>query len=314
MTTLKNNKVQFAVVREDPEIESIIIRKNLNKINKILLIGSGGCTALTIRNEFPLIKQYLIEPNLAQIDLIKAKELLIAKRDLDKLIQLNHTGNFESLFRQLRYFIYEFIISEDHLKRIILNNDMNSISYILNHKYWPVGFELYFSDVVLNTMFGPSATQHAEKKSYPAYFRKVFEYGLCRNDCSTNYFLHHLLFSSYDLNHLPPYLVTNTPENFSEFDYINLSVEQITSFSNFDFMSFSNIFDWSSTDYIQQLATKIKNESKPGSIIIFRQLNNPQDFKKVFTPDFKFNEKMETELLSKDRSLFYSQLNIGIKI
>ncbi len=314
MTNLKNNLLQFAVVREDPETEIAVINSHLTSIKKILLIGSGGCTALSIRNQFPHLKQTLIEPNSAQIDLIRLKEKLLEIGDKKGLIELSQKGNFESLFRQLREFIYEFIISEKALKNAILKNNQDEIMGVISHKYWPVGFDLFFSDSILNTMFGPDATQHAPKSSYPIYFRKVFEYGLTRGDCSTNYFIHHLLFSSYYPSTLPGYITANVPDLYANFELKNCLIHELDSFNEYDFMSFSNIFDWADIKYIEQLALKIKNESKKGSIIMFRQLNNPRDFKKIFAPEYKFNEALELKLLEKDRSLFYSKLCIGVKL
>jgi S-adenosylmethionine-diacylglycerol 3-amino-3-carboxypropyl transferase len=314
MHNLKDNKIQFAVVREDPEIEIAIVTDHLPAIKKILLIGSAGCTAMALRNHFPLIKQTLVEPNQAQINLIKEKEVQILNGDLQKLIDLNQHGNFESLFRQLREFFYEFIISEEKLSKAILTNNQEVINAIIKHKYWPVGFDLFFSDSILNTMFGPDATQHAEVGSYPAYFRTVYEMGLKRADSSSNYFLHHLLLSNYNKSNLPQYFTTKIPHQYTEFEIKNCLIHEIDDFSHYDLMSFSNIFDWASVEYIDSLASRIKKESKSGSIIIFRQLNNSRDFKKLFSPEYSFDQNLENELLKKDRSLFYSKFNIGKKL
>jgi S-adenosylmethionine-diacylglycerol 3-amino-3-carboxypropyl transferase len=314
MANVKDNKIQFAVVREDPEIEVSIIKANQASIKKILLIGSAGCTAFTIRNELSTIQQTLIEPNPAQIGLILEKELFLKTGNFKKIIELNQHGNFESLFRQLREFFYEFIITEEQLSKAVLSNDQTVIKNVINHKYWPVGFDLFFSDSILNTMFGPDATQHAETGSYPGYFRKVYEKGLKGNDCITNYFLHHLLFSNYNKNILPGYLTTSVPEIYTDFEIKNCLIHEVSDFSDYDFLSFSNIFDWAAVDYIESLATRIKNETKSGAIIVFRQLNNPRQFNKLFEPDFRFDHDLETKLLEHDRSLFYSKLNIGKKI
>ena len=60
---------------------------------------------------------------------------------------------------------------------------------VFRHRYWPVAFELFFSDQLLNAMFGAAATQHAPPGSYSAYFRGAIEAGLCRPDAAQNYFL-----------------------------------------------------------------------------------------------------------------------------
>ncbi len=308
---MKNNTLQFAVVREDPDIECELIKRN-SQIKKILLIGSGGCTALTVRLLFPQIEQTLIEPNPTQIQLIKNKEKLLAENKIDELVKLNQTGNFESLFRSLRLFVEEFIISHDELKELIISNQHNEIEKIFSHRYWPVAFELYFSDEILNTMFGPDATQHAPKHSYPGYFKSVFEKGLMRSDLKDNYFIHHILLGDYLPNVYPTHFQV-PPKKYKEFEIKNSLLHEVQSFSEFDLLSFSNIFDWSSESYIESIAKRLKAEAKENAMIVFRQLNHQKEFTDFFSPHFQFHTEEECQLLNLDRSLFYSKLNIATK-
>ena len=121
------NPIQFSVVREDPEIERKIIHASGAK--KILLIGSGGCTALSLQAFFPQLRITLVDPNLAQIKLIQEKmralkDLFIDRKktfniENDSSISLNQNGNFESLFRSFRHFIYEFVLSREELKKLL---------------------------------------------------------------------------------------------------------------------------------------------------------------------------------------------------
>lgn len=309
---MKFNQLQFAVVREDPEIECELIRGN-PKIKKILMIGSGGCTAFTVRHLNPNIEQTLVEPNLAQINLIKIKEKLLTENKIEELKILNQTGNFESLFRSFRLFIEEFIVDHNILKKNIMSKQQEGLKKIFSHPYWPVAFDLFFSDKVLNVMFGPDSTQHAPKNSYPGYFKNVFEKGLVRSDLSENYFIHHVFLGEY----LPTALPTHfgpPPANCKEFEIKNCLLHEVDDFSLYDFMTFSNIFDWCSEDYIQLIAKRLKTEARENAMIVFRQLNHQKDFTTIFSPHFKFHSDEENRLLGLDRSLFYSKLNIATKV
>lgn len=308
---MKSNPLQFAVVREDPEVECDLIKNNPH-IKKILMIGSGGCTAFSIRLMFPSIEQTLIEPNPAQIQLIKTKEKLLLENKINEIEKINQTGNFESLFRALRLFIEEFIIDHDEFKKIITKNQNEEVKKIFSHPYWKVAFELFFSDQILNTMFGQAATQHAPKNSYPSYFQKVFEDGLTRIDLSKNYFLHHILLGNYLPDSYPAHFQT-PPKEYTEFKIENCLLHEIKDFSPYDFMNFSNIFDWSTEEYIQSIAERLNKEAKEESMIVFRQLNHQKDFGHLFSDRFKFHADEEKRLLKKDRSLFYSKLNIATK-
>lgn len=308
---MKFNPLQFGVVREDPEIECTLLKEHPH-IKKILLIGSGGCSALTIRLKYPQITQTLIEPNPAQIQLIRNKEKLLAGNKIEEIKKLNQSGNFESLFRSLRLFIEEFIIDHDQLKSVISSNQHDKINEIITHPYWPVAFDLFFSDQILNTMFGPDATQHAPPNSYPGYFKNVFEKGLMRSDVRSNYFIHHILLGNYLPGYNPVYF-QSPPKEYKEFEIKNCLLHEVEDFSPYDFMSFSNIFDWNSEDYIESIARRLKAETKKEAMIVFRQLNHQKDFTALFSPHFQFHNDQEKQLLKLDRSLFYSKLNIATK-
>ena len=201
--------IQFAVVREDPEIEASVIR--LEKVQKVLLIASGGCTALTLKTLFPDISFTLLDINPAQIGLVQTKIQALSERqaigfqkkfNIDSVDPqgLNQCGNFESLFRCFRKFLNEFILEESEMETIFKGDAFPGdapqsdaiLKKLITHKYWSVAFELYFSDALLVAMFGNDAIQHAAPGSYPGYFQSVLEKGLKNPSRNQNYFLHHI--------------------------------------------------------------------------------------------------------------------------
>ena len=68
---MRDNKVQFAVVREDPMVEAELIR--LTGANDVLLVASGGCTALTLQALFPDLHITLFDFNPAQLEWVRKK-------------------------------------------------------------------------------------------------------------------------------------------------------------------------------------------------------------------------------------------------
>ena len=198
---MRNNDVQFAVVREDPMVEAELVR--LTKARNVLLIASGGCTALTLQALFPDLHITLVDFNPVQLERVRQK--MRALRDIDVATRhrkfnigtsdpsgLNQNGNFESLFRGLREFIFRLVADAAEIRGVFEKKDrLAEVSEILfSNKYWSVAFDLYFSDALLHTMFGPDATQHAETGSYPRYFQTLFEKGLTSLNAFDNYFLH----------------------------------------------------------------------------------------------------------------------------
>lgn len=312
MQTLSNN-IQFAVVREDPTIEEKIALHH--KAKELLLIGSGGCTLFHLVNQIPGIHLTVVEPNPAQIDLIEKKRfhLQSSSRDLslfsvgNKLPEsLNNCGNFESLFRQFRLFLYEFVMPENNWIELFTKNQ--KADQIFTHKYWPVAFDLFFHDSLLRTMFGEAAIQHAPKDSYAVYFRQVLERGLSQANKNKNYFLHHIFLGQYLPNCYPEYL--KHPLESSPWSYVRGFIQDVKSFSGFDLITLSNIFDWCAEDEVVAIASRIASEAKPGCVVMFRQLNNAKSFRNHFK-GFEFSDT--TDLVNNDRSLFYSRIEVGVK-
>ncbi len=322
MATGKQNQIQFSTVREDPEVEIELFREY--NLKKPILIGSGGCTAFSLASYFPEMSIELIEPNPAQVKLIQEKAKKIKKlknTTLAKMFGVGRAsttntsmieqGNFESLFRQLRKFIGEFVVSEKDLTRLLKSGTKKDWNDIFKHPYWSVAFNLFFSNSILETMFGPAAIQHAPAESYSLYFKNVIEKGLLRKDHSSNYFLYHILLGYYpNQKSAWPFYLQKPPRRIN-IKIFNGTVQEYPDFSKFDFVGLSNIFDWSSEAEVKEMAQQLSLQLNPGSFVLYRQLNNRKDFKPFFGQDFKWLDSLAQDLQKSDRSLFYSSIHIA---
>lgn len=323
---MKSNPLSFAVVREDPQIEFEIIQKW--QPNNLLMIASAGCTAFSIASKYPDIKLTLVDINPSQIDLIQQKTEVLKQYERSGFVGqyfniessysdgLTQCGKFESLFRQFKSFIYEFVAPMDVWTNYFYSTDQNeyfNLEPIFRNPYWNTSFDLFFSNSLLNTMFGPHAIQHAIKDSYPSYFKQVIENGLLSPLARNNYFLHHIFLGHYiNRPEALPYYLNHPPTNF-QFDFFQGIIQDRTDLSTFDFINLSNIMDWMSPTEIDILISKLILNLQPGTIILWRQLNNYRNLTSDFTNHFTFFHDMENQLLSMDRSLFYSSLHIGVR-
>ena len=319
---MPDNDVQFAVVREDPMVEAELVR--LTNASNVLLIASGGCTALTLQALFPDLHITLVDFNPAQLGRVRKKMRFL--RDVDTAARyrmfnietsdpngLNQCGNFESLFRGLREFIFDLVADEAVIR--VLFEEEGRLAHVLetlfSNKYWQVAFELYFSDSLLNAMFGPDATQHAETGSYPRYFQTLFEKGLMSEAAFDNYFLHHV-FLGYYLQRpasLPYYLLA--PPTDYHFQIIEGTLDQVPELQRFDLISLSNIMDWMPLAEIVSLIGHLQNEMKSGATVLYRQLNNYTDLSTCFADSFEFNTALGVQFQKSERSLFYSSVHVG---
>jgi S-adenosylmethionine-diacylglycerol 3-amino-3-carboxypropyl transferase len=290
------------------------------------MIASGGCTALTLQAIFPGAEFTLLDPNPAQLNHVRAKmdavhNTSVTLRNADFNVEhddsrsLSECGNFESLFRGLRRLLHDLVLPYEGWRRYFtVPGALGEIqATVFDHPYWPVVFEMYFGDPLLEAMFGPDATQHAEPRSYPGYFRNVFERGLERDTAIDNPFLHHVFLGHY-LDRpacLPGYL--SMPAADYRFRFVEGYVDDEVDLGEYDFIGLSNILDWMAPAAVHTLLDKVARELQPGSVVMWRQLNNKRDLAARLRQTLDFDDSWCRSLQARDRSLFYSSIHVGVR-
>ncbi len=309
-----HNPIQFAVVREDPRLEQLLLARH--PAQRALLIASGGCTALTLSAALPGLQLTLLDANEAQLNLVRRKvEALTAHGPgtrerleafgvgRDDPHSLAGCGNFESLFRGLRGLLDELALP--HHERLRLIREGRPREPLTTSRYWPVAFALYFSDAMLEAMFGPDATQHAPKGSYPGYFQRALERGLARADAARNPWLHQVLLGCWLPEALPEFMLQPCA---ARFEYLHAALADAPRFDRFGLLSLSNLFDWMSSGAVRDVCERLKAECRPGTTVLIRQLNNSAPVEQWLAPAFELDAPLSAELLSADRSLFYERV------
>jgi len=318
---LSRNPLQFAVVREDPAVEKAVVEEF--GCEKLLLIGSGGCTALALRGWFPDAALTLVDPNVAQLRHIETKLRVLAapggpERDAAFNIgtaepaALHECGNFESLFRLFRQTLDLFILPQVEWEER-LEAGARDWDDVFAHPYWPVAFDLAFGDSLLTEMFGPEAVQHAPRGSYPGYFRERLEAALQAPDLATNPYVHHVFLGKY--LHNPeawPAFLREPPRDLDPFDCHAVGLADVEDFGAFDFVHISNVLDWMDAGSCHNLAHRLARELAPGACVLWRQLNDPRDLVGLFAPTFRFDGARDARLLALERAAFYDQVHLGV--
>jgi S-adenosylmethionine-diacylglycerol 3-amino-3-carboxypropyl transferase len=298
--------LKFAVVREDATLEMELIRRF--SCRRPLVVASGGCTALALVGcEVESVTAFDFNP--AQLAHVREKERARARGDraalgVDNEHGLHEAGAFEGLFRVLRRFVADFI---DKTPEGLLH-DPDRVRRAMTNPYWPAAFHTTFNEPFLHAMFGPAATQHAERGSYPGYFQRAFERGLLRDDAARNPFLHHVLSGKYRAGAVPEF-VDVTPR--ASLDLLQGTLLDVPDLTRFDLFSLSNIFDWSD-DALVTAWSQALDVAVPGSVLLLRQLNNRRDLR-AFFPKFRFDDALGRSLYERDRSLFYERIEVGVR-
>jgi S-adenosylmethionine-diacylglycerol 3-amino-3-carboxypropyl transferase len=311
------NPIQFALVREDDAVELAVLDALVPQARHALLVASGGCTALSLGVLRPALTLTLIDANAAQLDLVQRKYEALAtlpaasaqRRQAfgvaaDDDTSLSGCGNFESLFRGLRSLLNDLVMPEAARREVLLGRVPTTA--LTSSRYWPVAFSLFFSDALLEAMFGPDATQHAPRGSYPAYFQRAIERGLERSDAATNPWLHQVLLGHWLDDAQPTWLTAAAAPTVPQL--LHTTMQQAPSFADFDLVQLSNLFDWMASDVVDSIVARLCAECRPGSVVLLRQLNNQRPVEQAFAAAFDLVEPLSSTLTQRDRSLFYERI------
>jgi S-adenosylmethionine-diacylglycerol 3-amino-3-carboxypropyl transferase len=315
------DRLKFAVVREDPELEADLVRRV--GAREVLLVASGGCTTLSLATCFPDLRVTAFDFNPAQLAHLREKATAVEQGHQSRLNVgdsardgLNQRGDFEGLFRLLRSFLLEFVLTEAELSRFFSAESSLEVREAMlarwrSTRYWPAAFQVALADGFLEAMFGPAATQHAERGSYPGYFQRVFERGLARSDAARNPFLQHVLLGLYRSEDAPAYLQARRELAFTLVEGTLLDVPDL---GRFDLFSLSNVFDWSDDALVASWAGALGRGARAGAVVLLRQLNNQRPLRRFFEPYFAFDDVLGAEYLKRDRSLFYERIEVGVSV
>jgi S-adenosylmethionine-diacylglycerol 3-amino-3-carboxypropyl transferase len=317
---MKLPALKFAVVREDANVEAELVRRLAAR--EVLVVASGGCTALALLNEFPDVEVTAFDINPRQLEHVLDKHRAALRGELGRLNVddarddgLSQCGEFERLFRTLRRFLLEFVMPLEQLERWFVAEAQLDREVLVRgwtqSKYWPLAFSLAFDAKLLDAMFGPDATQHAPPGSYAPYFQRAFERALAGSTAAHNPFLQNILLGRY-LGADAPVWMRSPPQRAPTL--IEGSLLDVPALDRFGLISLSNIFDWSSDALVESWARRSSEQTKPGTHVLVRQLNNQRDLRRFFAPAFRFDDALAEQLLLADRSFFYERLQVAVRV
>ena len=313
------NSVLFAVNREDHYVEYDVINR-LNP-NRILMIGSGGCIALSIKTTYPDLDLNVIDVNPHQLTHINKKSKAVQCTDLKELNVhtkddscLNQAGKFETMFQELRDSFIELVSNEKEVLSFF-DSDMSDISLSIilekwtNHNNISTPFQNVFNDKNINKVFSDEATKHGSPGAYISYMKNKILTGLNKKDSHLNPFLQHIFLGYYQSDNAFPYMKSKNKLDIPMTEGSMLNLDNIYSY---DVVSLSNIFDWSS-DTVVKTHARYLSQMKKGSAIIIRQINNHKNWIEIFNDYFTEDKNFDSYWQEHDRSMFYDHIRLFIR-
>ena len=313
------NSVLFAVNREDHYVEYDVI--NRLDPNRMLMIGSGGCIALSLKTIFPDLDLNVIDVNPHQLTHINKKSKAVQCSDLKELNVhtrddscLNQAGKFETMFQELRDSFIELVSNKKEVLSFF-DSDMSDISRSIilqkwtNHNNIFTPFENVFNDQNINKVFSDEATKHGSPGSYINYMKNKILTGLNKKDSHLNPFLQHIFLGYYQSDNAFPYMKS---KNKLDIPMTEGSILNLDNIYSYDVVSLSNIFDWSS-DTIVKTHARYLSQMKKGSAIIIRQINNHKNWIEIFNDYFTEDKNFDSYWQEHDRSMFYDHIRLFIR-
>ena len=149
---------KFAVVREDPRLESALLR---GAPGPVVTVASGGCSALALAKAFPAVPITAFDMSPVQIAHAQAKLALALAGNEHALGVANddaaghsQCGEFEGLFRVLRLFLQEFVAPAASFQTFFAASTTPEARALLlsqwqGSPYFNAAFELAFADSLL---------------------------------------------------------------------------------------------------------------------------------------------------------------------
>jgi len=85
------------------------------------------------------------------------------------------------------------------------------------------------------------------------------------------------------------------------------------SFSAYDLIQLSNLFDWMNSDDVAVIVGRLCAECRPGTRVLLRQLNNRAPVELAMAPAFDVDVELSARLTRDDRSLFYERILVFVR-
>ena len=312
--------ILFSQVREDYVIEESILSNITNP--DVLLVGSGGCTALSILDD-NINHIDIVDSNIDQINLIKMK-ILIIKNSKEKNIILDIFEGKFSIDQYNRLFM-DANLSQD-LKEFCKENQNEFYNGINQSGAFEklfkklvesdFDFKKLFNREYLIGIFGEDSCAHSVNKEFYDHFMGVMENYKRLSTPDNNYFYHQILFNKYNTECVPKYLTDEGILNVNAYsDKIEFYTNNFLTFlknspkNKFDMIQTSNLTDWISDDERNEFIKECWKCVKPSGYVVMRRLNGDYKLTELTKKHFK-----QSSVEYVDTSYFYAELFIGSKI
>ena len=216
------SELSFSQVREDPETDLRVVERlatMLDRPLRVLLVASGGCTALSLLSHPSIAHIDAVDVNPAQLHLVELRRSAIATLRISEQFELLGITPASSIQRLERYKRLRSALPFE--SQVFWDERLDQIAFGVNrigkfeqlfrqlsaqakalgldplhqpkssieHPQWDALFESVFERSVLIESFGEAAVNYSMDRSFGQHFADVFAQALVRFSPLENYFL-----------------------------------------------------------------------------------------------------------------------------
>ncbi|MGZ3423776.1 MAG: DUF3419 family protein [Polyangiales bacterium] len=315
-----SERPKFAIVREDSALECEVVR--LFGASAVLLPASGGCTALSLAQQFPAMTVCVFDPLQAQLDHLQAKAKAAVAGDLGALNveqddprALNQLGTFDGAFRLLRRAIEEWVAEPSEIRLFFARRTshverLDLVERWIWDAHWSGCFEAAFHPQLLGSILGEGPASPPRRGGFAEYVRGRFENGLRQENAHHNPFLQHTFLGMYLAEDAPDYV---TLRELPPFEMVNGNLPDVSDLERFDVISLSNLLDARDEAMVRRTIQLLCKKCVPGAAILIRQFHAQRELRPLFSPWFSFDDDLGKAFTERDRSLLYDRIDVAFR-
>lgn len=314
--------ILFSQTREDPSVELTAI-EYLNRDDlDIFIIGSGGCTLLSLVSGTDKLRNIdVLDKNIDQLYLVQLKMSLYYDLKVNELYlpfvegRLNETfmrailNNLKLLDENCRQYwekninlVYEGINrigAHEKLFRELVNTNFD--------------YERVFNRQRLMDIFEFRDVDNQLKSQFSDHYEGVMDvYKLLYKSPDENYFYNQIMKGEYD-GDIPLYIKNMDQKNDAHVYYIHSELLEYMSNTNkkYDIIQISNVADWMEKRNVILLLKLMYRNLNKGGLIIMRKLNGDINLNDIIKASDMYKIIDNTII---DKSYFYKEVIIAQKI
>jgi S-adenosylmethionine-diacylglycerol 3-amino-3-carboxypropyl transferase len=344
----------FSQVREDwwvewQVLERLAVAKRGQPL-RVLLVASGGCTALSLLGHPAIGQVDAIDVNPAAIHLVELRRQALAILSNDEVNCLVGSGDRSrqdqrlGLYDRLRSYlpissqvfwdqrrdqisagVNQIGRFEQLFRELAIRFTEAGLSPLedpdgaIASPQWQPIFDAVFERQKLVDRFGPAAVNYSMDRSFGEHFGAVFAQAMQRFEPNDNYFLTQIWADRYieDPDGKPLYLQAAAQQILrpllSQLQlYTGEFGQVLTQLTQpYDLIQFSNLSDWMPLPALNAMLQNIQAHLTPGGAVIGRRLNGDHNLTNVMAAHFNVDRPFSQQLQADDRSFFYSEVVVG---